>query len=304
MATPSRVNSYETLAEAAGIRDDLLTDRQRIEIDTLGYTVLHVSAARWREAGISLDELRQRVDELVEREGSFAGREGKEDSLDGTKILEPGARRLANMVDKGDCFRRLVMMPELLAMANQALKDEFKLSSLNFREPLPGQNQRIHIDWMPRRPQDGDRQLGLLAMVFLDDSTLENGPLKVLPKTHLLTDWPDAHLDPFAAHADETLVTAPAGSVVAMNVNLFHGGTLNNNGARRRTIMVNYRQRDLPQLLNQRRYLSPSVMNDLSPAERYLLAVRPEDPVQEEDSVGVAAAYAAEWGITGIARPS
>lgn len=296
------IDSHSEFLRVSGADASVLTDQQRHDIDALGYCLMPINPTRWRALGISIDELRARVDELVETEGTFAGREGKEDTLDGVKVLEPGASRLGNLVNKGDCFRRLMMMPELLALADHALKSEFKLSSLNFREPLPGQNQRIHIDWMPRNETDGASQLGILMMVFLDDSNLDNGPLKVLPGTHLKTGWPDEYLDPFKAQANEILVTAPAGSVVAMNVNLFHGGTINVTGKRRRTLMVNYRRRNLPQLLNQRRYLSPEVMNDLSPAERYLLAVRLQDPRQTESSAGVAAAYAAAWGHSDIAR--
>lgn len=299
---PSEIRNFAEFAQKMDIGGYLLTNTQKIEIDQQGYTTMPISEDRWRMAGVSLEELRHRVDTLLTAEGPFSGREGKEDTLDGVKTLEPGARRLANLIDKGNCFRKLILMPELLAITHHALRDEFRLSSLNFREPMPGVHQRLHIDWLPRKPKDGDRQLGILAMVFLDSMDSSNGPLRLIPRTHLLTGWPDDHLDPYKPQPKEVFVSAKAGTVIIMNINLFHGGTPNLSGKRRRTLMVNYRRRDIPQLLNQRRFLSPKVMNSLSSVERYLLSVRPEDPVQEEDSVGVASAYTAKWGATGISH--
>ena len=49
--------------------------------------------------------LRARVEELFEIEGQNAGSEFRQ---------EAGTRRLANLVDKGDLFRQMVAMPEIL----------------------------------------------------------------------------------------------------------------------------------------------------------------------------------------------
>ena len=82
-----------------------------------------------------------------------------------------------------------------------------------------------------------------------------------------------------------------------MNIHLWHGGTLNKTGKLIRTICINYRWRSLPQLLNQKQFLSPATMNKLTPEERYLLAVRDNDEIQTEPAVGVAAMYAEAYGL-------
>src|SRR5581483_10395050 len=71
-----------------------------------------------------LSALRTRIDELFEQEGSSAGSEFK---------MEPGARRLANLVNKGRIFEEVILTPEVLECMAQVLGPRFKLSSLNVR---------------------------------------------------------------------------------------------------------------------------------------------------------------------------
>lgn len=289
------INSIGRALEAAGVRDDTLSIEQTDFFDANGYLVIQLSDQRLAELGIDLQEQRDLVQKWLDLEGPYGGREGKEDVVTADSPLEPKARRISNMVDKEAAFRRLITIPEVLAATHHALKGDFKLSSLNMREPMPGQHQRIHMDWVPRGEED-EPFSGIVTFFFADDSNLDNGPLRVIPGTHKRTGWPDDHFYPFDEHPDEIIVTAPAGSLVVMNVNLWHGGSVNLTGKRRRTLCINYRQRHLPQLLNQRRYLSPATTLQLTETERYLLATRDEDPIQETLSAGIAAAYREAYG--------
>ena len=57
-----------------------------------------------------LQEIRARVEQLWDEEGAAAGAEFRQ---------EPGARRLANLVDKGEVFERVVSHPEVLGAVRQ-----------------------------------------------------------------------------------------------------------------------------------------------------------------------------------------
>src|SRR5262245_9548475 len=89
--------------------------------------------------GKLLDELRVAVDRLLESEGDFAGSEFRQ---------EPGARRLANLVDKAEVFRRIIAVPAVLECVARVLGRDFKLSSLNARAPKANYDvpQPLHCD--------------------------------------------------------------------------------------------------------------------------------------------------------------
>ena len=54
----------------------------------------------------------------------------------------------------------------------------------------------------------------------------------------------------------------------------------------RKTIFLQIKRRDQPQLINYKKYLSKKTKNNLNELQKYLLAVRDCDTTQKEDSVG------------------
>ena len=86
-----------------------------------------------------LARLRNRIDELFALEGASAGSEFKQ---------EPEARRLANLVDKGEVFEEVILTPRVLECMAHLLGPRFKLSSLNARstDPHSAMGQPLHAD--------------------------------------------------------------------------------------------------------------------------------------------------------------
>jgi hypothetical protein len=109
-----------------------------------------------------LEELRETTARLLEEEGADAGGEFRK---------EAGSDRLANLVDKGECFERLVSHPLLLEAAEAVLGPDWKLSSLNYRAALPGDRaqQPLHCD-MGLLP-DGMGNAVFNSIWMLDDFT-------------------------------------------------------------------------------------------------------------------------------------
>src|SRR4051794_4339458 len=93
------------------------------ELDERGY--LHLPG--FMPAGLR-DQLCARLEALFAAEGDAAGAEFKQ---------EPGARRLANLVDKDPLFATCIAMPAVLAYVGHVLGARFKLSSLNARSANP-----------------------------------------------------------------------------------------------------------------------------------------------------------------------
>jgi ectoine hydroxylase-related dioxygenase (phytanoyl-CoA dioxygenase family) len=236
------------------------------ELDQLGYTLIRSFAS-----ADLLAELRATVAQLYAIEGETAGSEFRQ---------EPGCLRLANLVDKGAIFQRVVAMPEMLALVRQVIGPDFKLSSLNCRTALPGcAAQPLHADMGGIADERGAWVCNIIWM--LDAYTPDNGPVRVVPGSHRWLRLPASELpDLRASHPAEQLITAPAGSIVVMNAHTWHGGVDNRTQGHRTALHAFYCRRDKPQQQYQKKLLRPEVQASLPPELRDLLAL--DDPLNDE----------------------
>jgi ectoine hydroxylase-related dioxygenase (phytanoyl-CoA dioxygenase family) len=215
-----------------------------------------------------LEEIRAEVERLWEEEGENAGAEFRK---------EPGARRLANLADKGEVFERVVSHPQVLEAVRHVLGDDFKLSSLNARstDPLWPECQPLHCDAGAVADDSGFSVCNTIWL--LDDFTAENGATRIVPGTQYRRRLPRQELtDPQAAHPDEVLVLGKAGDVVVMNTHAWHGGTANRTPYPRRALHAFYTRGDKPQQQYQKALLRPETQARLSPELRRILAL--DDP--------------------------
>ena len=60
-------------------------------------------------------------------------------------------------------------------------------------------------------------------------------------------------------------------------------------------IMLNIKKRNLPQLLNYKKFLTNKTKKSLNEVEKYLLAIRKIDKTQKSDSIGVGKYYFKEF---------
>jgi ectoine hydroxylase-related dioxygenase (phytanoyl-CoA dioxygenase family) len=230
------------------------------DLDRNGYVVLEgFLDPAW------LHELRERVEQLYAEEADRAGHEFKQ---------EPGCRRLANLANKGEVFRRLLTNRTLLDLVGQVLGPDFKLSSMNARSANPhsSEAQPLHCDMGALPDERGYWVCNVLLL--LDDFTLTNGATRVVPGSHRWRKRPqDVMPDPQASHPDEVLLTGPAGNAIVYNAHLWHGGTANQTAAPRRAVHVFFARRDKPQQQYQKKLLSADLQQSLTPELRRLLAL-------------------------------
>jgi hypothetical protein len=261
-----------------GFDGPLLTEAQRKALDAEGFFIVEgvYSPEEAREMG-------EEFDRLSAAEGEQGGHEVH---------IEPGAPRVSNVFNKTDVYDKCLECAPMLG-ASQHLLGEFKLHGANLREPSPGKgHQDIHAD-VPKK--FADDWLVANGLFLFDDMTRDNGPTRVIPGSHK---WPSVNIphvnwgdweppelsqeeaalipdDLAGAHDKEIFVEAPAGSVVIINSALWHSGTTNTSGKRRRVLHLTYTRRDLPQQLYQRDYLTKELYERLSPAHRFLFDVEP-----------------------------
>jgi ectoine hydroxylase-related dioxygenase (phytanoyl-CoA dioxygenase family) len=246
-----------------------MTATEREDLDTQGYVTLTNFLDRE-----TLKRVRDRVEELYESEGENAGSEFRQ---------EPGSRRLANLVDKGEIFQELAAKPEILELVGHVLGEHFKLSSFNARSanPQSSEAQPLHCD-SGALPDDKGYSV-CNTIWLLDDFTAVNGATRVIPGSQKWGKFPqEAMSDPTEAHPEEVILLAPAGSVVVMNTHAWHGGTANRSADHRRVLHAFYCRSDMPQQQYQKRLLRPETQAALKPELRKILAL--DDPFNDQVS--------------------
>ncbi|GCE29859.1 hypothetical protein KDA_53430 [Dictyobacter alpinus] len=245
--------------EELGVTSTTLSDEEKRLLDEQGYVLFpHLIDEVW------LQQLRAKYEELMEKEGQSAGMEVHQ---------ENGTRRLSDLVNKGEVFDGIYTHPKLLAAVFHIIGCEFKLSSLNGRDAIPGEgHQSLHADW--GRLEEGEPFHVVNSLWMLDDFTSENGATRVVPGTHRLFKSPEETMsNPADEHPEQVLALAPAGTVLVFNAHLWHGGTCNVTQNTRRALHCYFSAREFPQQLNQREYLRLETFRRISPAARYLLDV-------------------------------
>lgn len=219
-----------------------------------------------------LARLREAVERLFAAEGEAAGAEFK---------TEPGARRLANLANKGNVFREIIAHPAVLPLVEHVLGRSVKLSSVNARcvNPLWDNPQPLHCDMGALADERGAWVCNTVWM--LDDFTAANGALRAIAGSHRWQKLPQQALEnPLADHPEQSVITGAAGSVIVMNAHLWHGGLANRTSAARTAVHAFYCRRDKPQQQYQKQLLDAELQAWLSPELRDLLAL--DDALNDE----------------------
>ena len=244
-----------------------MTSQQRQQLDEQGYVVLDSGMDARMLAG-----LRRRIWELFEEEGDRAGAEFRQ---------EEHAHRLANLVDKGEVFRKAIVLPDVLACVRHVLGPAIKLSSLNARsaDPMGEAGQPLHVDMGAIADERGYWACNTVWM--LDDFTPENGATRMIPGSHTWGKRPQDELqDVMAPHPEEVLLIGRAGSIAVMNAHMWHGGTANRTTAPRLAMHAFYCRGDKPQQQYQKQLVRPEVQAALTAEQRSILAL--DDPMNDE----------------------
>ena len=125
---------------------------------------------------------------------------------------------------------------------------------LNLKRPFVGGPNPWHQDW-PYWEYADDRARVVTAMLFLDDATLENGTLQVLPGSQQKGPWPlrtdsdafgNLEMDPSAVEGMTPVpIEVGPGSVVFFGPLLVHKSEPNQSSRERRTLLYSYQPNGL-----------------------------------------------------------
>jgi hypothetical protein len=157
-------------------------------------------------------------------------------------IIEPGVVYAKLGLADPD-FAPCCNHPLLPEAATAVLGPDWHLDALSLRAPLPGcGHQGLHPDFEQRRTEG--RWQTLSAMWCITAFTPDNGPLRIIPGSHRVSEPPIDMLafgSGMGPHPDEVKIVAPSGSVIMFNsADLWHSGTFNYSPAPRLAVTAGF----------------------------------------------------------------
>jgi ectoine hydroxylase-related dioxygenase (phytanoyl-CoA dioxygenase family) len=201
----------------------------------------------------TVDALRRELDEILAGARSVTAHTEVYDLEPGHRPDAPRVRRIKTPHRFLPSVEKLYRDPRILGIVQKLLGPDVRLhgSKINLKEPHYGSPVEWHQDWAFYPHTNDD----LLAVgVMLDDCTLDNGPLLVVPRSHNGPVW-NHHangyfcgaVDPAAVEAEighAVALLGPAGSLSFHHVRLLHGSAQNVSDRPRALLLYEYAAAD------------------------------------------------------------
>jgi len=200
-----------------------------------------------------VEALRRVTDDFVERARPLTTHDDIYDLEDSHSAAEPRVRRIKTPHRWDDTYGKMVAQANILAVLKELWGPaiRFDVSKLNLKSAGFGAPVEWHQDWA-FYPHTNDN---LAAVgIMMDDVDDSNGPLLVVPGTHLGPIF-DHHaegvfcgaMDPARGECDyrkAVPLTGPAGSITIHHARTVHGSATNTSGKPRRLLLHQYRAAD------------------------------------------------------------
>ena len=227
----------------------------------------------WRE-GVLVVEDAVTSDQLAELRGVFAdwveeSRGHTDDygeTMDGRPRFDlqpghsaaiPGLRRVQSPEEVSDVFANTMRAARTVDMCVELIGPALRFHHGKVNSKMPGTATAVkfHQDF-PFQPMTNDDII--TCLLFLDDVTLENGPLEVVPGTHKGPIYSHWHGGRFAGAVADSVkdehignlvkCTGKAGSVCLMHARLLHGSAPNKSDKPRTLYITTYYAEDAIEL--------------------------------------------------------
>jgi ectoine hydroxylase-related dioxygenase (phytanoyl-CoA dioxygenase family) len=192
-------------------------------------------------------ELQQVTDDFVEKSRAVTANDSVFDLEPSHTPDNPSLRRLKDPIKQHAVYRQTLSHPKILAIVSQLIGPALTCdgNKLNLKLAEVGSPVEWHQDWAFYPHTNDD----LLAVgVAMDDSTLDNGCLLVLPGTHrgpLLDHHQDgvfigAITDPAFRPDGAVPITLKAGGISIHHARTLHGSAPNRSKRTRRLLLFQY----------------------------------------------------------------
>ena len=237
----------------------ILTQHQKDQFWTNGFLVVE-NAVNDKQLG----NLKKTFSDWVEESRNHKDDYGKTkdgrprfDLQPGHSSDVPGLRRIQSPEEISEVFADVMRNGRSVDMCAELIGQGIRFHHGKVNSKLPGTATKVnfHQDF-PFEPMTNDDMI--TCLLFIDDVTLENGPLEVVPGTHkgpLYSHWHNGIFtgsvsdEILAEHEDKIIrCTGKAGSVCLMHASILHGSAPNLSNKSRTLYISTYYAEDAIEL--------------------------------------------------------
>ena len=211
-----------------------------------------------------LSDLRSEFESWVEESRSHADDYGE--TLDGRARFDlqpghsaevPGLRRVQSPEEVSEIYADVMRNSRMVDVCAELIGPSIRFHHGKVNSKLPGTATKVqfHQDF-PFQPMTNDDLI--TCLLFVDEVTLENGPLEVVPGTHngpIYSHWRNGKFtgavadEVFEEHKDNIVkCTGKAGSACLMHASLLHGSAPNLSDQSRTLYIATYYAEDAIEL--------------------------------------------------------
>jgi phytanoyl-CoA hydroxylase len=196
-----------------------------------------------------LAKARVKLAELIEKSREVSASDAVYDLEDAHTARNPRVRRIKDPHINGEIYAKMLKSPEIMDLVVQLIGPDLRMdhTKLNIKPARGGEPVEWHQDWA-FYPHTNDDILEVGVMI--EDCTLENGPMLMIPGSHrgpVFDHHYDGYfagaIDPAAAGLDigqAVPVTGKAGSISLHHVRTVHGSRDNLSDRDRPLLLFGY----------------------------------------------------------------
>lgn len=155
-------------------------------------------------------------------------------------------RYCSNLEFAGGAIGDLIANEPVIEFLNELFGTDVQLMHYAYARSEPGHpGISLHTDGQPYGSKifgyEGSCPVLVRVLYYLDDLTPEVSPFRVIPHSHLSMHADGNPYRRYAAHPEEVMISARAGSAILINHRVFHGNFPNTGDRARELLAIAYR---------------------------------------------------------------
>ena len=200
---------------------------------------------------------------------------GKLNDNSSEKIVYNLHNKHKKFIDIASNLKILNILDKSFSKGSYEIENNYVLRQLSARSPIKGsKDQQLHND---SRFIGSINPLLIVAQVAIDNFKEDNGPIRVVPKSHKINSFPKQNYK----YPNEKNILLQKGDCLLFNGSLWHRGSKNKTDDTRWALLFTYARWFYKPAFDFNLNTTKNIFNKLSKKQKYLLGFNTNPPLDE-----------------------